>query len=1052
MQSNPQENPKGKQKKNTAISKVHSKTLMVLKSIFAENYALGNRSDFFNALSEVLNNLLQVNIYREMSLRNACSTYYADHTAEVDGWNQNSRRNFDPQFHYLNIVYTLRQAYPHQRVRAILGIPEIEGRMICAQLSINALYIIHDAHSTQRIYQMVTEAGIKQIGKDEFKLGLSTAPCLVQSGVHFTPLYPTAIVNRCDTNTSSSSSDTDDEESDSRNSNGDLVPPTQRDITTQEAPSYTSMQLLLGGGLALADSTGLLFIGIAQLLTTTDTLAIGGLRTDYFKDHLYYVPLLGTLSLAGVIGPFCLNFTENMKMFRTLPEGILAKLTLLFNRLKAQPLEHLLALAGALTEGVIVYNNTAYVVNQFGQAFITAPLGLLGLPIAGGAAIQYLLFDGRELVEWIHHDQVAEYIRPDANFFRRLTSKIIVHGLPLVAISGYGALALSETYQLFQAILRFFEGFWRHGAPTRPWLMDRVAWIPAVTTSSIGMACQYAVYGVRFRNVLANWVRDLNRGIDRDGPIYMYNALIDFLKGLFCPNVSEWSWKHLVGYGLIGMLFTMAIVIRLGAFGESYYSLKHAESPPIPGDTNPNLDVPTGWILGFLLPSVIGAINVAVTEGQNIIRDVLRIKSVHRTVSESIFHGLEFQTIPGDGHCLFRAVGLYLNQDPLYLRRIVAAHLEENAQDYRAFRPPGTEEAFSAYLENLRNGKEWGDHIEIQVLQRLTDRPIIIIRPNANPTIPDDLDYYHGVPIFLYYNDRDHYDVFILREGYDSRQILNSIQEKIQQGQRVTYRNNTLTQFSEHSLRIRSASDDEEQGVVNLEDSVRARYPIQEVLEDFALVSVSTITKLVMVLVIDSIDNYIGSVPEVAIAGGITSMVYAISAVSLDLLAKVYAHNHSPMIDGRIQGVDEEEELEQTLVVRDQNNAREEQPIQVLQGSYGTAMGTGVVLFSVLLALLCGFYFLFDRLFFRSVEDNQNESEDISITFLATVAAILLITALRRISKKVEPSPVQALSNCYHSIFHRNYEPIPDNNDGENEDDSEDDSEDENDSENPKPK
>jgi hypothetical protein len=171
-------------------------------------------------------------------------------------------------------------------------------------------------------------------------------------------------------------------------------------------------------------------------------------------------------------------------------------------------------------------------------------------------------------------------------------------------------------------------------------------------------------------------------------------------------------------------------------------------------------------------------------------------ESIRKTVLYNMLEGLKFQKIPADGHCLFRALGLYLNMDAAYLRRITAAHMEHNANEFKKF-GQGDNEDFQKHTNAIRDGKEWGDAIEIEVIQRLTRSPIIIIQPNGNPVMPDKLDTYKNDPIFIYYNGVDHYDAFIVRGDNKPREILNNIRQAVQSGQSVTF--NFLTQSVEHS-------------------------------------------------------------------------------------------------------------------------------------------------------------------------------------------------------------------------------------------------------------
>ena len=193
--------------------------------------------------------------------------------------------------------------------------------------------------------------------------------------------------------------------------------------------------------------------------------------------------------------------------------------------------------------------------------------------------------------------------------------------------------------------------------------------------------------------------------------------------------------------------------------------------------------------------------------------------SVQKTVSSNVFEGLSFKKILGDGHCLFNAVGLYLGQDALRLRQSVASYINDHVDVFRPFRP-GTDKEFTDHIEAIRNGEEWADHIEIEAIQCVTKRPIIIIRPDANPTIPDNINGYYREPIFIYYNGSDHYDTFVVRSGFDSRECLRNIQSLIQQGEDLRF--NPMTQFSQHSRDMYQLNLDD----IDQEDSAGQECPI----------------------------------------------------------------------------------------------------------------------------------------------------------------------------------------------------------------------------------
>ena len=81
--------------------------------------------------------------------------------------------------------------------------------------------------------------------------------------------------------------------------------------------------------------------------------------------------------------------------------------------------------------------------------------------------------------------------------------------------------------------------------------------------------------------------------------------------------------------------------------------------------------------------------------------------------------GLKFQKIPGDGHCLFHAVGLYVNQDQASLRKSVADYINRNMNTLRGFIQLQEGQTIEDYLRAVKEGKEWADHIEIDVNKEL---------------------------------------------------------------------------------------------------------------------------------------------------------------------------------------------------------------------------------------------------------------------------------------------------------------------------------------------
>ena len=86
-------------------------------------------------------------------------------------------------------------------------------------------------------------------------------------------------------------------------------------------------------------------------------------------------------------------------------------------------------------------------------------------------------------------------------------------------------------------------------------------------------------------------------------------------------------------------------------------------------------------------------------------------------------------------------------------------------------------------MQDLRQGIEWADNLEIAVLMNILNRPIVVVGPdgkvrNLSSLVGD------GDPIFVQYNGHNHYDALILTGNSPPREIFEA-----------------LTQLNEHSLK-----------------------------------------------------------------------------------------------------------------------------------------------------------------------------------------------------------------------------------------------------------
>ena len=144
--------------------------------------------------------------------------------------------------------------------------------------------------------------------------------------------------------------------------------------------------------------------------------------------------------------------------------------------------------------------------------------------------------------------------------------------------------------------------------------------------------------------------------------------------------------------------------------------------------------------------------------------------------------GLTFTpTTKGKGNCLYDAVCFYLqDQDAATLRQVVAAKLTHNLRDYEDFIILPANKTMDDYLKNIGQGEEWASHIEIDILMRLLDRPIVVIEPNNRLAHTSTLDggRFNGEPIFVYYNGRNHYDGLILNGKKDAQAVWDELRQQ----------------------------------------------------------------------------------------------------------------------------------------------------------------------------------------------------------------------------------------------------------------------------------
>lgn len=152
----------------------------------------------------------------------------------------------------------------------------------------------------------------------------------------------------------------------------------------------------------------------------------------------------------------------------------------------------------------------------------------------------------------------------------------------------------------------------------------------------------------------------------------------------------------------------------------------------------------------------------------------------------NIPEGLKYVKVPGDGHCLYYAIGHYVNKDQKTLRALVADRLEKQDADLSKFILLRADQSIEEYIKDIRNEKEWAGHVEIQVLMKIFERPIVIIGPNGGIKNQGQyLDFADKDPIFVYYNGHTHYDALLVEKN-NGKSILKKLESAVTSSRTVS--------------------------------------------------------------------------------------------------------------------------------------------------------------------------------------------------------------------------------------------------------------------------
>lgn len=143
--------------------------------------------------------------------------------------------------------------------------------------------------------------------------------------------------------------------------------------------------------------------------------------------------------------------------------------------------------------------------------------------------------------------------------------------------------------------------------------------------------------------------------------------------------------------------------------------------------------------------------------------------------------------VKGDGHCLFNAVALYTGNTVEQLRTLVVETLINNIEHYQPYIELQAGQTIEDYVDGLMTN-QWVGHLEIELLMRVLNRPIIVITPQ-NVLHLERIREFNGDYIFVQYNGRDHYDGLIMSASttvYDTLQALHQFNAEHQQPLRAT--------------------------------------------------------------------------------------------------------------------------------------------------------------------------------------------------------------------------------------------------------------------------
>lgn len=139
--------------------------------------------------------------------------------------------------------------------------------------------------------------------------------------------------------------------------------------------------------------------------------------------------------------------------------------------------------------------------------------------------------------------------------------------------------------------------------------------------------------------------------------------------------------------------------------------------------------------------------------------------------------GLRYQKERKDGNCLFHTIGRTLGIEQQELREITAKYIEKNPEKFDGFLE---DLSLKDFCRQIRTQGVWGGEHAIRALMYALDRPILgTVNQNRISYIDENfVKRFKGKPIFYDFVNNNHYNSWLLEEGYDPVQIIEGMLQK----------------------------------------------------------------------------------------------------------------------------------------------------------------------------------------------------------------------------------------------------------------------------------